>query len=100
MAAALIEGFKKEEEVTVKVKLPKSLFEEVTIYTLYLNGEEGDEPETIRKMIGYVLDRETKGKQGKEYKTFKEKLLINAKQIEEEIVIEKTGENIGGEVIE
>lgn len=76
MAAALIGNIKKEEEVKINsMKLPKSLMEELTIYTHYIGGEDGDKAETIRMMIEYVLKRERIGKQGKEYKKFKEKFL-------------------------
>lgn len=73
--AAVLTYFNKEEEVRIKVDIKKSLHDELIMYTKYLGGDEDDISETIIKSIQYVLDRESKGKQGKKYKEFKDKFL-------------------------
>lgn len=75
MTAALIGSIKKEEIVKVKVDIPKSVYEEIEIYTAYIGGQQEDVPEVIKRMAEYVLERESSGSQGKKYKEFKQKFL-------------------------
>lgn len=95
MTAALIGKIVKEEEVKLKLDLPESLHEELLIYTHYVGGKESDIPEVVRKMITYVLDKESKGKQGKNYIQFKDDFKKNMKQNSTIQKIEEDAEQVG-----
>lgn len=88
MVAALIGKIEKEEDVKLKLEIPKSLYENILIYTHYVGGNEEDISVVIRKMAEYVIERESKGVQGKKFKEFKQKFIEEkakqekAKQVE------------------
>lgn len=80
MTAALIGTIKKEDTVKVRLDLPKSLYDELIIYSNYSGGCEEDIPEVSKRMIEYVIERESKGTQGKKYKEFKQQYLKRNKE--------------------